>query len=158
MIINISGLAEGEHRYERSAPASTLALAPELSGEVTVAITLEKSVHQILARIDASVKGVFICDRCANEFEKTVTASFVQVYSWESEGTHEDDDDFHLLRKDENLIDVSAAVSEYLTLAVPAKLLCGRTDCELPAEISADEKKTDPRWEKLQQLLRTEKN
>ena len=158
MIINISGLAEGAHRYERSAPASALGLAPEFSGEVTAAITLEKSVHQILARIDASVKGVFICDRCAEEFEEVVKSSFVAVYSWESEGTHEDDDDFHLLRKDENLIDVSSAVTEYLTLAVPAKLLCGRPECDLPADIAGDEKKTDPRWEKLQQLLRTEKN
>lgn len=157
MKINISGLSEGVHQYDLSASADELGLAPQFNGDVSANITLEKSNHQILARVNASVKGVFICDRCAEEFIEAVKTSFVQVYSWEQGEATEDDDDFHLLGKEDNTIDLSLSVAEYIVLAVPVKLLCGN-GCTIPPHVEASTNAVDPRWEKLNTLLKTEKN
>jgi uncharacterized protein len=157
MKINITGLSEGLHRYAFSEPAGELGLESYFSGDVTANITLEKSIHQILVTVNASVKGIFICDRCADEFSEEVTTSYTAVYSWQSAEETEEDDDFHLLRKEENIIDLSASVKEYLMLAVPVKLLC-RKNCEIPEHVRAAEPAVDPRWEKLNLLKQTEKN
>jgi uncharacterized metal-binding protein YceD (DUF177 family) len=157
MKINISGLSEGVHRYVLTESAGELGLETNFTGDVTANITLEKSIHQILATVNASVKGVFICDRCADEFTDNVTAKFTSVYSWEQTETSEEDDDFHFLRNDENIIDLSASVKEYLLLSIPVKLLCAN-NCELPEQVRSEEPPADPRWEKLKILKQTEKN
>ncbi|MFA5834803.1 MAG: DUF177 domain-containing protein [Bacteroidota bacterium] len=157
MKINISGLSEGTHRYDLTRSTTEFGLNYQAIGDVTANITLEKSIHQILATVTASVKGVFICDRCADEFTEDVKTKFTFVYSWERTEETEEDDDFHILGKDENLIDFSQSVKEYLMLAVPAKLLC-KNNCEIPVHVAAEKNMVDPRWEKLQMLLRSEKN
>lgn len=157
MKINISGLSEGSHQYVLTEPAGEMGLESYCAGDVTANITLEKSIHQILATVNASVKGVFICDRCADEFSDDITARYTAVYSWENAEEREEDDDFHLLRKDDNIIDMTQSVKEYLQLAVPAKLLC-KKNCELPEHVRAAEPETDPRWERLKLLKQTEKN
>ncbi len=157
MKINISGLSEGVHQYDLSSPAGELGLEPNFIGDAEANITLEKSIHQILVRVNASVKGVFVCDRCAEEFSDVVRSSFTAVYSWEQTEEREEDDDYHILRKEDNFIDLSGPVLEYLKLAVPVKLLC-KNNCTIPEHVSAERQSADPRWEKLQTLLRTEKN
>jgi uncharacterized metal-binding protein YceD (DUF177 family) len=157
MKINISGLSEGVHQYDLSSPAGELGLEPNFIGDAAAHITLEKSIHQILARVNASVKGVFVCDRCAEEFTDDVKTSFVTVFSWEQTEEREEDDDFLILRKEDNFIDLSGPVAEYLKLAVPVKLLC-KNNCTIPDHVAAEEQSADPRWEKLHSLLKTEKN
>lgn len=161
MKINISGLSEGVHPYVLHASAAELGLEPNFTGDVTATITLEKSVHQILASVKASVKGIFICDRCAEEFEQDITAQYAWVFSWQGDddgaAVGEEEDDFTLLGKDDNHLDLSGSVREYLMLSVPVKLLCPR-NCELPAQLQADGTAADPRWEKLSILRRTENN
>ena len=83
MKINISGLSEGVHQYNLSSPAGDLGLESNFIGDASANITLEKSIHQILARVNAYVKGVFVCDRCAEEFSEVVKTSFTVVYTWE---------------------------------------------------------------------------
>ncbi len=160
MKINISGLSEGIHRYDFVKPAVALGLEENYPGEVHAHVTLEKSIHQIAVMVNASVKGVFVCDRCADEFEEEIKTSFTSIYTWNDDGEAEDDDDFHLLRKEDNCIDLDTSVKEYLVIAVPLKLLC-KKNCEIPESLIAKpevEVVIDPRWKKLQDLLRTEKN
>lgn len=157
MKINISGLSEGTHRHVLTEPAAELGLESNFTGDVTANITLEKSIHQIVATVSASVKGVFICDRCAEEFTDDISTRCTVVFSWEQTEETEEDDDFRLLRKEDNVIDLSPFVKEYLLLAVPVKLLC-RNNCELPAHLQPEEPAADPRWEKLNILKQTEKN
>ena len=157
MKINISGLSEGGHQYDLSGSAAELGLDSNYSGDVLANITLEKSIHQIVATVGASVKGVFICDRCAGEFTEVVRTKFTSVYTWEQTEETAEDDDFHVLRKDENVIDFSSSVKEYLMLAVPLKLLC-KSNCVIPEHIEAKNDSVDPRWEKLQMLKQSEKN
>ena len=157
MKINISGLSEGVHSYDFAKPAIALGLEQNYLGEVHAHVTLEKSIHQILASVNASVKGVFICDRCAEEFIDEIKTTFTQVYSWERTEETEEDDDFHILGNDDNVIDLSRSIKEYVMLAVPVKLLC-KNNCEIPVHVAAEKNSVDPRWEKLQTLLRPEKN
>ncbi len=157
MKINISGLSEGVHQYERSAAVEELKLDSNFTGDVTASITLEKSIHQILLRVNASVKGLFVCDRCADEFSDVVSASFVSVYTWEQGAEQDENDDYFILGKEDNIIDISDSVSEYIRLGIPVKLLC-KNNCTIPEFVSVKKPAVDPRWEKLQSLLRTEKN
>lgn len=160
MKINISGLSEGVHSYDFAEPAAELGLEENFPGEVHAHVTLEKSIHQIAVMVNASVKGVFVCDRCADEFGEEIKTSFTSIYTWNDDGEGEDDDDFHLLRKEDNYIDLDSSVKEYLVIAVPLKLLC-KKNCEIPESLIAKpdvEFAVDPRWKKLQDLLRTEKN
>jgi uncharacterized protein len=157
MKINISGLSEGMYRYDLSKSANELGLGPNFTGDVQSDITLEKSIHQIVASVNASVKGVFICDRCASEFSELIQAKFTSVYTWDHPEETEEDDDFHILRKDDNLIDFSSSVKEYLLLSVPLKLLC-KNNCVIPVDIAVKQDVVDPRWQKLQTLIQPEKN
>ena len=160
MKINISGLSEGVLSYDFAKPAVELGLEQNYLGEVHAHVTLEKSIHQIVVMVKASVKGVFVCDRCADEFEEEVKTSFTSIYSWNNDDEAGDDDDFHILRKEDNIIDLDASVKEYLVLAVPLKLEC-KKNCEIPESFVAKpevEATVDPRWKKLQELLRTDKN
>ena len=157
MKINISGLSEGIYRYDLLKSADELGLGPNFIGDLLSNITLEKSIHQIVATVSASVKGVFICDRCANEFTEVVKTKFTSVYTWDQPEETEQDDDFHILGKDDHLIDFSSSVKEYILLSVPLKLLC-KNNCVIPVEIEVKQETMDPRWQKLQTLIQSEKN
>ena len=154
MQINISNLSEGSHTYDLTEETRFLGLSENFSGQVNAHVTLEKSLNQILATVSASVKGIFICDRCARDYESDITTSFHSVYSWDHDDGQGDDDDFFLLARDQNIIDISKSVKEYLTLAVPLKHICGKKDCTIPAYVMKKDDSIDPRWEKLKTLKR----
>lgn len=153
MQINISNLSEGTHDYDLSEPAEKIGLENDLHGSVTSHVTLEKSMNQLLLKVDASVKGVFICDRCSDQFEEEIKTTFTSLYAWERDEAMEEGDDFYILRPEENIIDISDSVREYLTLAIPLKRLCRKSKCEIP-QYHAEEETVDPRWEKLKELMK----
>jgi len=154
MQINISNLSEGVHIYNLSESAEKIGLESNFQNSVTAHVTLEKSVGQLLVKVDASVKGVFICDRCAEEFEEAVAASFIALYAWKNDEIREEGDDFYILRPEENMIDISGNVREYLTLSIPLKQLCKKSACKIPDYKIETEKAIDPRWEKLKELIK----
>ncbi len=158
MQINISNLSEGTFSYNFVEDAKNLKLDEIFQGPVSTFVTLEKSLNQILLTVQASVKGIFVCDRCASDFDENIETTFTTVYSWENDEAMEDDDDFHLLAHDQNIIDVSESVKEYLMIAVPLKHLCGRDNCEIPIRNEDDDHAIDPRWEKLKELKRKANN
>ena len=110
MQINISNLSEGSHTYDLTEETRFLGLSENFSGQVNAHVTLEKSLNQILATVSASVKGIFICDRCARDYESDITTSFHSVYSWDHDDGQGDDDDFFLLARDQNIIDIDFTV------------------------------------------------
>jgi len=154
MQINISNLSEGIHVYNLSESADKIGLESDFRGPVTSHVTLEKSMDQLLLTVDASVKGVFVCDRCSDQFEEEIKTTFTTLYVWERDKTMEKGDDFYILRPDENIIDISGNVREYLMLAVPVKKLCKKSECEIPQYKTEEENSVDPRWEKLKELIR----
>ncbi|MDD8017797.1 MAG: DUF177 domain-containing protein [Bacteroidota bacterium] len=158
MQINISNLSEGVYSYDLVEKATNLGFDDQFDEIVAAHVTLEKSINQLLLTVKASVKGVFVCDRCADEFDENVETSFTTVYSWENDDVTEDDDDFHVLSHDQNIIDVSDSVRDYLLLAVPAKHLCGKRTCEIPKQSVVEKETVDPRWEKLKELIKPDRN
>ncbi len=154
MHINISNLSESVHTYDLAVDSGKLELGENFHGMVDAHVTLEKSMNQIVAKVDASCKGIFICDRCGMEFDELVRTSFVSVYSWENNEVMDEEDGFYVLRPDENMIDLSKNVREYMTLAVPLKLLCKSEECEIPKYTEKSDHSVDPRWEQLQKLLK----
>jgi len=157
MQINISNLSEGEHTYDLSEDAQKLGWNENFTDQIDVHITLGKSLNQLVATIQASVKGVFVCDRCARDFESEIETTFHSVYSWEHDAEQGGDDDFYVLSPDQNIIDITDSVKEYLLLAVPLKRLCGKKDCAIPEHKVQNDDSIDPRWEKLKELKRHER-
>ena len=155
MQINISNLSEGVYTYELAEEAAVIGLPENLIGIVKTDVTLAKSINQLLLTVKASVKGVFVCDRCAEDYSEIISATFNSVYSWENNEELEDDDDFHILGHDQNIIDISESVKEYLTISVPLKHLCNRRNCEIPMVIENEDASLDPRWEKLKELKKS---
>jgi uncharacterized metal-binding protein YceD (DUF177 family) len=158
MQINISNLSEGVHTYDLTEDSGKLGLDSRFQGIVGAHVTLEKSMNQILASVNASCKGIFICDRCARDFGSEIAAEFTSVYSWEADEVQEEEDDFYILQSDDNIIDIAGTVKEYLTLSIPAKLLCNRDDCEIPPYSVDTEEEIDPRWAQLKKLVQPEKH
>lgn len=163
MKINISGLPAGFRTVEVTESAQQMDLPENCSGVVTAQVSLEKTSTQILATIRASVNASFQCDRCAEEFMAPLDVSFTMTYSWnerEGEGVDEDDN-FCVLAENQNVIDITEPVREYLMLAVPIKNLC-RENCrglcpgcgtnlnQQSCDCSLGE--TDSRWDALQKL------
>ncbi|MFA6540174.1 MAG: DUF177 domain-containing protein [Bacteroidota bacterium] len=157
MQINISNLSEGTYSYNFLEDPKNLAIEEVFQGPVAVSVTLEKSLNHLLLSVRASVKGIFICDRCADDFEETIETAFSSVYSWENDETAEEDDDYHIIAHDQNMIDISESVKEYLTIAVPLKHLCRRASCEIPLREAHNEDAIDPRWEKLKELKKQQR-
>ena len=166
MKINISNLSQGTHEYELSKNAVELGLSESFDGEVHAKVTLEKSSRQMLLKVGASSEAAFQCDRCLDEFKRTITSTFQLLFVWdEADRGGNNVDEVRELSADTNIIYISNDVRDAIVLAVPLKLLCkencvglcprcgknlnraqGRTcDCE-PWEV-------DPRWNKLSGLV-----
>ena len=164
MEINISKLSEGTHVYTLAKSCAELGLDSLFSGNATAIVELEKTSNQILLRVETSALGNFVCDRCASDFEKEITATFHSAYVWDAKDhAGLEGEDFYIIAESENIIDISRDVKEYIALAVPFKRLCKEDCAGLCAtcgtnlnETQCDCNKTkeiDPRWSKLQEIL-----
>jgi uncharacterized protein len=162
MKINISGLPAGFQTFEVTKSAQLMDLPENFTGDVTALVNLEKTSMQILAAVRATVHASFQCDRCTDDYVAPVEVSFTVVYAWnESDNGTAEDDNFYVLAKGQNVIDLSEPVREYLLLAVPIKNLC-REECRGLCPVcgtNLNERtcacatgETDSRWDALQKL------
>jgi uncharacterized protein len=168
MKINISNLPEGVKQYELTGSPSELGLDEQFFDTVAVHVTLEKNTRQFVLSAEIEAKARFRCDRCLEEFETTLRPKLRSVYVWnETRTTDLPEDDIHLLAHDDNVIDLSDDVREYLKLAVPLKvvcreecaglcLFCGKNLNTIPSGVcDCRPKESDPRWNKLGDFLET---
>lgn len=161
--INISNLPEGIHQRSLEAKAEEVGLDNRFSKAVIVNATLEKTNRQLYLKAECKTSGTFICDRCLEEFEKEVVASYHLMYVTEErvvEGLNEDE--VHVITPETNTIDLGEDVRQFIVLALPQKVLC-KEDCAGLCPIcginrnksSCDcrDEETDPRWEGLKKFL-----
>jgi uncharacterized protein len=164
MKINISKLPEGEKQYELTGSPLELGLESAFCDKVVARVTVEKSSRQLFLHANVEAKARFRCDRCLDDFETTIAASFRSVYVWDDDGS-EEDEEVHILPHEANVIDLSEDVKEYLQLAVPLKTLCkeecaglcsycGKNLNTMPAGLcDCGAKDVDPRWNQLGDFL-----
>ncbi len=128
LTINISKLPEGAHQRSLQATPEELGLDSRFTKEVLVESTLQKTSRQLYVRAEFKTGGVFVCDRCLEEFEREISSGFGIVYVTESDGAESDSEDVQVITPDTNTIDLGEEVRQYAVLSLPPKMLC-RDDC-----------------------------
>lgn len=159
MKISISNLSEGVHAFHFSAEPPHLGLGDNFTQLVSVDITLDKVSREVFLKAEVNTSGRFICDRCAEEFDRPVTAAYHMVYIYDEQGKHRyNEDEVTVLRGGTTFIDITDDIRQIVLLAVPLKLLCSERCSGLCphcgknrnyGDCSCNMKEIDPRWENL---------
>ncbi len=165
MKISLIRLTEGLHTLNFVEKLAELDVAdqPHLYQDVKIQIDLEKRTPHYFLKNRVEVGGHFVCDRCTDEFERTVSGEARVVFSSDKEmiGASEADD-IHYLPPDAKEIDLTAEMRETILLALPMKMLCAENCRGLCAGCGANLNTetcrcapplADPRWEALRKLL-----
>ncbi|HTP80524.1 MAG TPA: DUF177 domain-containing protein [Bacteroidota bacterium] len=163
--INVSGLSAGTHEYQFEAGAESLGLADRFLGPVTVDARLEKAGSQIFLKVSLKATGAFVCDRCLDEFQRTLDGSYSIVYDTEPRRQAPTPDqrmEIQVIPADKNYLDLDEDVRQYALLAVPQKMLC-RENCaglcphcgknRNRETCTCSDQSLDSRWEGLKDLL-----
>lgn len=129
-------------------------------GRVNVTATMEKTERMLVFNFLIDGVVTVICDRCAGEFEMEIGGEETLYVKFGGEAA-EEDDDVLVLPFDENRIDLSGAIYDYISLLVPFRKIHpekedGTSGCdpEMLARIEAlkPPARSDPRWETLKNI------
>jgi uncharacterized protein len=159
MRISISGLSEGPHAYHFTVDPSAIGLGESFKREVTADVLLEKTGRELYLRGEARIMGHFVCDRCADEFDREIVASFRIVYIFDEQDKGRfPGEEVQVITAGTHSLDISEDTRQFLMLSIPLKLLC-RENCQglCPvcgtnwnvAECSCGTNFIDPRWQTL---------
>ncbi|MGC8654189.1 MAG: YceD family protein [Candidatus Kryptoniota bacterium] len=163
MKIHISNLVEGVHQYDFHEKASELGLDEHFRGQVVVKAELEKRRNQFFLRVKLETVGRFTCDRCADEFDMSLSNEYRMAYVFSRKDARGyDEDEIALIKESTNVLDISDDVRQFVMLSVPLKLLC-KEECAglcptCGANLNYEECKChkeafDPGWEKLKTVV-----
>ena len=161
MIIKHTNYTNGVHEIEFNEPVSKVGLEEPFFGNVEVKCRMDKSSYQIVLDIIANAEVEFECDRCTKEFESTITGNFKLVCLYKEEDVSDEDINIIYLPPEQDKINISDDVVEYLLLNIPMKKIC-KDDCKgLCPHCGTDlnektckcnENSTNPVWEPLLKL------
>ena len=160
--IRISGLSSGIHEYHFSTAPADIGLDAQFSKPVEIDARLDKAARQIYLKVDIRTVGMFGCDRCLDEFERSLATGYTMFYLYdETESGRFPDDEVQIITPDTVTIDLREDVRQVLLLAVPLKLLC-KEECKglCPrcgtnwnhASCDCTQDMIDSRWSGLQNL------
>ncbi len=164
MRISISNLSEGVHTYHFSEEPEHLGLGENFTKQVSVDVMLDKASREISLKVKAVASGRFVCDRCVDEFNRDVAASYRMVYIYDErdKGGYVDDE-VHIIHEGTSFIDLRDDMRQFLMLAVPLKILCSNQCNGLcphcgrnrnHGTCSCKTEGADPRWETLQKQIK----
>jgi len=162
LIVNISKLSEGTHRYSFEVRPENLSLDARFVEMIAVDATIDKTGRQFFLKSEIRTKAALICDRCLAEFQNELAARYRIVYlSDQLTAKEEEDAEIQFLSPDANLLDLGEDVRQFLVLAIPQKILC-REECEgLCPECGTNRNvksckcaatESDPRWDALKKI------
>jgi len=158
-------LTEGLHtlNFVEKLAESGVEEQPHLHEDVKIQIDLEKRSPHYFLKNRVQVSGRFVCDRCTDEFDRTVSGESRAVFTSDKEMvTQNEADDIHYLPPDAKEIDLTAEIRETILLALPMKMLCAENCHGLCAGCGANlntetcrcaPPPADLRWEALRKLL-----
>jgi uncharacterized protein len=161
--INISNLSEGIHEYSFEAEPSKIGINEQLDGLIKIEAKLDKSLRQILLKSEIQAEGVFVCDRCLEEFHRKLDVKYSMIYIQGNRSTADikKEEEIQVLSADTNYIDLDDDIRQCVLLAIPQKLLC-REDCNglCPTcgvnrnteNCSCGAEAVDTRWDALKKL------
>ena len=167
--IPYTGLKLGIHQFEfevDDAFFSEFEYSLVKSGNLKVELELEKQETMLILQFHISGEMKLSCDVCLADYPYAVDINERQIAKFTNDENLEDDTEGILvLTKNENEINVSGLIYEYITLAAPYISRCedeGNTkwcDFEMIEKLDQlsgrDKKETegaDPRWEALKNI------
>jgi len=129
----------------------------EISGIIT-----KRKNEEYHINLSVSTVSKFPCDRCLKISNKNVNINVFFIYTRDKDlaGQYEDSD-INLIAIDENEIDISKDIRDYIMLDKPMKIVCKKSCKGLCSECgtnlnfnqcSCTTEKIDPRWAKLKEL------
>ena len=162
--IRISGLSNGVHEYHFTASPAALGLHDAFRTPVSLVAELEKNTRQIYLKTRIAAGGLFVCDRCLDEFEREISSRLNLIFVFgESDAQMFEGDDVRIIQPETPAIDITDDVRQSIMLAVPLKLLCVDecsglcphcgTNWNKESCTCRDNKETDTRWESLKKIL-----
>ena len=161
--IRVSQLSNGLHEYHFSAVPSGIGLGENFTKPVLVDIVLDKESRQLYVKADVRSSGIFLCDRCVEQFEQSVSNHLNMFYVYdELESGKYPPDEVQVINHDTTYLDLTDDIRQMVTLSVPFKLLC-KDDCKglCPkcginwnhATCNCKDETADSRWEGLKKLI-----
>lgn len=127
--IRISQLSNGIHEYHLLVNPFDVQLSENFQQSIEVDAVLEKTSDKIILEAYINTKGIFQCDRCIDDFEYPISGKIRTCYVYNKHDINQYiDDEVHLIHDDTMYIDLSDDIRDFVTLAVPLKLLC-KEDC-----------------------------
>ncbi len=129
MIIKYTNFSDGIHDLVFEEPAGKLNLYSSFFGNLILKCRMDKSAHQIVLNCDVSVNAKMMCDRCDSEYNTELKNHFMLSYIFSKERIQSDNLNLKFLSPDQDKIDLTEDVSEYILLSVPMKKLC-KEDCK----------------------------
>jgi uncharacterized protein len=165
MKISLLRLSEGLHTLNFVEKLAELGVdnQPNLHEEVKIQVDLEKRSPHYFLKSRVQVSGRFACDRCTDEFERTLRGEARVVFSSDQAMVAMSEaDDIHYLAPEAKEIDLTDEIRDTIVLAVPMKMLCAENCRGLCAGCGANlntepcrcaAPPADPRWEALRKLL-----
>jgi len=163
MLINITGLNDGEHNYNFSEPASGFDLNElKFNSNINSEVRLYKSHNHLSLNVNIETKLIFQCDRCLEDFDFNLKTDFELVYQLvfdkvERNSLDSDVDDLKYISPESGFIELNKEVRDFLLIAIPMKKVPGEKDgiclfCKRNIQDILNVKKDEeinPVWEKL---------
>lgn len=162
-IINLAGLFSGE-KSTKSLSFSLDMSEIDINGNkpfyeaIEVKAELISKDSFVLLELDATCPFRYPCDRCAEIIDKSLNYHFTHKIV---ESLNEGNNDYYIVTEDD-YINLTSLVREDILLELPTKILC-KEDCKGLCPVcgqnlnlgscSCNVKVTDPRWDKLKELL-----
>ncbi|MBU1098891.1 MAG: DUF177 domain-containing protein [Bacteroidetes bacterium] len=160
MIIKYKNYTSGVHSIDERKDSQELGMGEDYTGDVLLSCSMDKSQHQILLNCEITANVKLSCDRCGEDFLGEIYNEF-QVTCFFEEERESKEENVRFLTAENEIIDLSEEVKEYLTLAIPMKILCD-DDCkglcvscganlnEVTCECNKE--KINPIWDELKKL------
>lgn len=165
LVIPFSGMKEGDYSFSVELDNTffeSLEFSEIQTGNIKVAIEMERRQH--LLNLDIAISGnvELECDRCGNTYSQEIEDQRNVVVNLNSDH-FEDEDDLISLPQSQSDFDLTPYIYQYIVLAVPAKRVCPENvGCDpdviqklnqlKPGEQKDDDQSTDPRWDALKNL------
>ncbi|HET6244427.1 MAG: DUF177 domain-containing protein [Bacteroidetes bacterium] len=153
------GLKDGEYQYKYAINESffeELEYSEIKKGIFNIDLFLLKQSNMLTLNFEIEGKAIVECDRCLDELEISVQTKRRLFVSF-GEATHEETDEVFVLSYNEQELNVSQFIYEYIVLAIP--LINSHPEGECNPEIvkKLEELKpkinnSDPRWDILNKL------
>lgn len=162
-VIPFVGLSTGDHQFDFQIDDKFFAnfeYSEIQRANVRVDLTLSKSERMLVLNFRMFGTLEVTCSRCAGLFDQPIEGEETLYVKYGQE-YREEDDNVVVIPEHESQINVAPFIYDYLSLMVPYRVVHpvdenGQSTCD-PDMISridksAENKDTDPRWDKLKDL------